>query len=170
MTQQALSDANVEMTVSRPDMPNDYGIPDGDEGMLTWTQVSAWLEKAPVYWLATASLDGRPHATPIWGTWVDGAFYFDGSPDTRWARNLAVNPRIVVHIESGSSVVMLEGTVSTETPEAELFKRIADQSEAKYKYRPDSANGVYSVRPDKAFAWDNNDFAKTATRWRFGKR
>ena len=46
---------------------------------------------------------------PAWGAWVDGALYFDGSPETRRGRNLAQNSSIVVHLESGDEVVILEG-------------------------------------------------------------
>ncbi len=49
------------------------------------------------YWVATVHPDGRPHLTPVWGLWVDGAFYFGSGPQTRKARNLAENPSVAVH-------------------------------------------------------------------------
>ena len=170
MPEQEHSVRSIEPTASRPRMPAGYGIPNNSKGMLRWRQVDEWLEKALIYWLATASPDGKPHATPIWGTWVDGVFYFGGDSDTIWARNLAANPRIVVHIESDGAAVMLEGTVEVWTPEPTTLERMADQSEAKYKYRPESAGeGIYALRPSKVLAWDNNNFARTATRWRLGE-
>ena len=79
--------------------------------------------------------------------------------------NLAANPRIVVHIESGNRVVMLKGIARIVNLEADIFKQISDQWTAKYNSRPDTSEGMYSVRPDVAFAWDNDDFGHTATRW-----
>jgi Pyridoxamine 5'-phosphate oxidase len=159
--------ASAEPKTSRPRIPKEYGVPKGKKGMLEWSQVEQWLKDAPIYWLATASPDGRPHARPIWGTWVDGAVYFGGSPETRWARNLAANSRIVVHIESGDAVVMLEGVAEVVNPDPTTSKQIADQSQAKYGYRPDSADGSYMVRPHKALAWQNSTFGTSATRWDF---
>lgn len=159
--------ASVEPKVSRPRMPEGYGIPKGKKGMLEWSRVDEALAKAPTYWLSTASPDGEPHATPIWGAWVGMAVYFDGAPTTRWGRNLAANPRIVVHIEAGDVMVMLQGSAEIVTPEPEAHGRIAEQYGSKYPYKPEAGGQMYMVRPSKAFAWDNNDFGKTATRWRF---
>ena len=154
----------------RPSIPKDYGIPKNAKGMLEWGAVNEWLESATIYWLSTASSDGKPHSTPIWGLWAEGGFYFDGSPETLWVRNLTANPRLVVHIENGSRMVILEGEVErTATPEPEVFKKLADQSEAKYKSRPESVEGNLMMRPRKVMAWDHNDFGRTATKWRFDK-
>ncbi len=77
--------------------------------MQTWSWAVERLESALNYWFSTTRPDGRPHAMPAWAVWVDHALYFDGSPETRRSRNLAVNPAIAVHLESGDQVVILEG-------------------------------------------------------------
>ena len=56
---------------------------------------------------------------PVWGAWVDGMFFFHSHPGTRKARNLAVNPAIVVHLECGDDVVIVEG-------EAEVVNEIVE--------------------------------------------
>ena len=94
---------------SRPSMPDGYGVPDTDEGLLDWSWAVERLESALNYWFATTRPDGRPHAMPAWAVWLDGGLYFEGSPLTRRARNLAANPAVVVHLESGDEVVILEG-------------------------------------------------------------
>ena len=51
--------------------------------MLSWDHVQERMAEARNYWVATVRPDGRPHATPVWGLWVDGAFYFGVAPGTR---------------------------------------------------------------------------------------
>ena len=70
-------------------MPEGYGVPETDEGLLDWSWAVTRLESALNYWFATTRSDGRPHAMPAWAVWLDGALYFEGSPMTRRARNLA---------------------------------------------------------------------------------
>jgi PPOX class probable F420-dependent enzyme len=151
---------------SRPQIEG-YGIPASDEGMLPWRQANEWLERARLYWVATTRPDGRPHATPIWGAWVDETFYFEGGARTRRGRNLAANPAVAVHLERDDAVVLLEGVAEITTPDPATFARIADAFTAKYKYRPETGEGMYAVRPRVVLAW--RQFPVDATRWRFGE-
>ena len=162
-------------TVDRPQMPKGYGVPTDDKELLPWSHARDQLARAMTYWLGTTRPDGRPHAMPIWGAVVDDIVYFEGSPETRRGRNLAANPAIVVHIENGPEVVILEGTVETITNvDPALAERLVEAFAAKYEasfnYRPDPAQwergGLYAVRPSVAFAW--NSFPATTTRYRFG--
>ena len=152
-----------EPTRSRPHIPG-YGVPTSDEGLLPWSHVAERLEQARNYWVGTAGMDGRPHAVPVWGAWVDGALYFGAGPRT--GRNLAANPAVVIHLESGDDVVILEGTAEEVTnPDPSFVGRYADAFAAKYDWRPDTAGG-YVLRPRVAYAWSK--FPGDATRWRFG--
>ncbi len=164
----------AEPRLTRPWMPKGYGVPDDEAGMLPWSYAGERLAGALTYWVGTTRPDGRPHAMPIWGAWVDDTFYFEGGPDTRRGRNLAANPAVVVHIESGEDIVILEGTAEAiTTPDPALAARVADAFAAKYLpkfgYRPDpeswNQGGLYAVRPRVVFAW--NEFPKTATRYLF---
>src|SRR5215204_4536369 len=83
----------------RPWMPDGYGIAKDEDGLLTWDYVTEVLKDALNYWIGTTRPNGSPHARPVWGAWLDDTCYFEGSPDTRWGRNLAANPAIVVHVE-----------------------------------------------------------------------
>ena len=78
------------------------------------------------YWVATVRPDGRLHAVPVWGVWLNGTFHFGGGRRTRKARNLAVNPRL----ESGDDVVILDG-VAEEITDPSLLVCIDDAYEAK---------------------------------------
>lgn len=157
---------------SRPTMPDGYGVPEHDEGLLDWSWAVERLTTARNYWFCTTRPDGRPHAMPAWAAWVDGALYFDGSPETRRARNLAQNSAIVVHLESGDEVVVLEGeAVYIPGAERGLAERLAAALAAKYaptyEPSPDTWNegGLWSVRPTAAFGW--TQFPANVTRWRW---
>src|SRR5207253_5002058 len=114
----------IEPRRSRPRLPRDYGVPDVEEGMVSWSWAVARLEKARNYWFSTTRPDGRPHAMPAWAVWLDGVLYFEGSPLTRRARNVTANPAIVVHLESGDEVVILEGEAhAAGRPERALAER-----------------------------------------------
>ena len=152
---------------SRPRIPG-YGIPKGVKGMLAWSYVEERLTKARNYWIVTES-KGQPHAVPVWGVWVDGTLCFGGGPDTRWMRNLAANPNLAVHLESGDDVVILEGVAERITdPAHPLMARSTEASRAKYQMGGGSGEPFWALRPRVVFAW--TVFPKTATRWVFDRR
>src|SRR5205823_8491316 len=116
----------------RPEMPSGYGINRAtDEGLLPWSFVQERLTTARNYWIATARPDGRPHVAPVWGLWLDEAFYFSTDPASRKARNLQASPALVVHLESGDDVVILEGTAER-VADPYLRDRFAEAYDAKY--------------------------------------
>ncbi len=160
----------AEPKPSRPYIP-EYGIPESEEGLLPWRHVGERMENARNYWISTTSPHGQPHATPVWGVWLDETFYFDGSPRTRRGRNLAANPAVAVHLESGADVVIIKGQVQIQKPDPALAARLAAAYAAKYAphYEPGpntwDNEGIYVVRPRVVFAWAN--FPKDATRWLF---
>jgi nitroimidazol reductase NimA-like FMN-containing flavoprotein (pyridoxamine 5'-phosphate oxidase superfamily) len=157
---------------SRPRIPG-YGIPDGEEGMLSWSYVCERMYRSMNYWVATTSSAGQPHATPVWGVWLDNCLYFDGSPGTRRGRNIAANHRVAVHLESGDEAVMMEGEVyEVKMPSPGLGERLAKAYSAKYSergYTPDphawDKGGLYRVTVKVAFAWTK--FPDSATRFEF---
>jgi Pyridoxamine 5'-phosphate oxidase len=106
---------------------------------------------------------------PVWGLWLEGAIWFSTHPRSQKGRNLASSPEVVVHLESGDEVAIVEG-VAEPVRGGDLLARFIDEYEAKYGYRigPErAALAVYSVRPRMAFAWREADFPASATRWRF---
>lgn len=157
---------------SRPHVP-EYGIPETEEGMLPWSHVCQRMEAALNYWISTVSSAGEPHATPVWGVWMDETFHFDGSPQTRRGRNMAVNPKVAIHLESGDDVVIFRGEVDQiNGRDREFSTRLAAAYAAKYKakgYAPEpdtwDSGGLYIVRPRVVFAWTN--FPEDTTRWIF---
>jgi hypothetical protein len=152
---------------SRPHIPH-YGIPESTEGLLPWSYAAGRLEEAQNYWIATTCPDGRPHARPVWGVFVDGTLFFGGGPSVKWARNLAENPAVVVHLESGDEVVIVEGSVTKLTEEnidPDLVKRLDAAYLAKYKFQMEHGLPVWQLRPTLAFGWSK--FPDDTTRWTF---
>jgi hypothetical protein len=75
-----------EPTATLPKMAPEFGLkPRAD--YLPWSYAVGKLEKARNYWRK-------------------GAIYFGTARDSRKWRNLAANPNIVIHLESGEDVVI----------------------------------------------------------------
>lgn len=161
-------------TADRPRIPAEYGIPTSTKDLLAWSHLEERLVAATVYWIATSGPGGVPRVRPLDGLWHSGVLYVGGSPKTRWARDLAENPRVSVHLDDGSDAVILEG-------EAELLEHgvdddlavtLANLSNAKYPqygmtpemYR---GPGPFAIRPRVAFGWTS--FPKDVTRFRFDR-
>lgn len=157
----------------RPGM-TEYGIqPIGDGAdLIPWVETSRKLAEARNYWVAAVREDGKPHATPVWGVWLDETFYFGVGASSVKARSLAHNPAVVVHLESGDDVVILEGTAVLVTDKPLLQKIYGDVYGPKYDLDmsaqvEDGAGPTFAVQPALAFAWLESDFPNTATRYRF---
>ena len=151
-------------------------MPETTDGLLSWSEVESRLRTSVNYWLATVRPDGRPHVVPRWGVWLDGRFWYDGSPDTIHVRNLVNNPGCVLHLENGLEVVIVEGTSEQATPPTvDLGQRLATSFSAKYAemgYSPEpdgwqgpDAGGLRVLTPVKAMAWFS--FPSDVTRFRF---
>ncbi len=173
-----MNDTTNKVEASRPWMPKGYGVPATEEGMLTWEHVTDILKGALNYWIGTTSQDGRPHVRPVWGVWLDGTLYFDGSPETGWGRNITRDPRISVQVEVGDDAIILDGVVQgIAQADAELADRLVVEFNSKYaeKYSYDYTSdgklwqerGLFSLRPSKVLAWDVAKFSTSPTKWRF---
>ncbi len=152
----------------RPKMEH-YGISAADEGMLDWAWAEERLIASRNYWIVTASPEGQPGAAPVWGVWMDGSLVFGVGKTSRKARHLTANPRVVVHLESGDDVVIVEGWVERITDEA-LLGRMIPLYAAKYDFTPDTSdvNSLYlHAAPRVALAWLETSFPTTATRFEF---
>ena len=157
--------------VSLPHFPDGYI--DNPKSLLSWQQVEQQLITAKNYWLSSLHPDQRPHAVPVWGVWLQGRFFFDGSPQTRHAKNIYSNPAVVIHLESGDEAVILEGVCRMLLqPTPELTVPVAQAYREKYSrygYSPQpdqwDGGGLFEVTPQKVLAW--TDFAVDPTRFTF---
>jgi general stress protein 26 len=155
-------------------MPDGYGVPENNDTVLPWSYVEERMAAARNYWISTANRAGTPAATPVWGAWLEGKLYFDGAPSTRRGRNIRQNPKVVVHLESGDEVVILEGetVILDGAPERGLAERVAADYTAKYAnqgYSPSpdqwDQGGLFIFTPKKGMGWTK--FPENVTRWEF---
>jgi nitroimidazol reductase NimA-like FMN-containing flavoprotein (pyridoxamine 5'-phosphate oxidase superfamily) len=151
----------------RPNIP-EYGIPESRKGLLPWTWAEQRLKKSHNYWLITTYPDGRPHAMPVWGIWVEGAFYFSTGRGSRKARNLAKSRDCIVCNERTHEAVIVHG-LAEEVSDAERIRELAKPYYRKYKpWKLDPAMGaIYAVRPSFALGMYEKKFQSAATRWKF---
>ena len=152
--------------ITRPTFPPGYV--DKPASYLTWDWVVEQLTTSKHYWLCSVrpptpeAPGGRPHVVPRWGVFLDNKFYYDGSPETRHARNIIENPHITLNLESGSQAIFMEGTTRPAgKPSAALGKKLSEAFK-KYKelgYTPGPKSwdegGLYVFTPRQCIAWSN---------------
>ena len=152
----------------RLELPRGYERSDTHR-VLSWNGIRRQLAEALNYWLVTSDQEGVPHVTPVWGTWVDDAFYFTGIPTAKWARNIETRPRASIHLESGDNVVIVDGVVE-DLPSIQdegVSREIVDSWTSKYgRLIPDPvADGMFCLRASKARGW--TEFPNDVTSWTF---
>ena len=145
--------------VTRPTFPKGYV--DNPISEVTWEHVEKRMRESLNYWMCSVRPNGRPHVVPRWGAYLDGKFYYDGSPETRHARNIVENPYVTLHLESGNDVIIMDGTSQPAgKPAPEFAQRLSDALSAKYKsegYTPKpnqwDEGGLYVFTPRQCIAW-----------------
>ena len=140
---------------------------------MTWTEVARRLAGARTYWLGTTMPSGAPHAAPVWGAVTGQTLYLYSERNTVKARNLAADPRAVVHLESGEDVLIVRGTAEDLGTPAQVPSAVAALA-AKYtqpgdrQYLPDANpdfDVIYVIRPRSAMAWRLDDYDASQRRW-----
>jgi len=150
----------------RPQFAKGYAIRQDGKGLIAWKDVIASLEKSKNYWVGSTRPDGRPHAMPVWGVWLNGALCFGTDRASRKARNWQANPAATVHLESGDDVVIIEGTVRDIDPKE--MPAIDAIYLKKYKMKMSNAPGdpwFIAIVPRVVLAWHERNFVESPTRW-----
>ncbi len=141
--------------------------------LLLWAWAVHRLTVARNYWIATTRLDDRPHSRPVWGVWLDGAFYFSTGPDEQKARNMLLDSRVAVVTGRNDFArgldVILEGEAERvrETDTVQLLAKTLNEKYDDYfgfvaqgVHFTHDAGGVadlFVVTPTKAFAYGRGD-------------
>lgn len=137
------------------------------KGALPWEWARKRLCESHNYWFTSVREDGAPHTMPVWGIWLDGAYYFSTGTSTRKARNLKQNPKCVVCNENAEEAVILEGEAQQLAP-SKIPQQAFRDYKAKYGWELDPKRGpVWMVRPRVVFAMPEKLFPAGATRWTF---
>lgn len=150
-----------------------FGAPAPPGELLPWSWAEQRLLAAHTYWIGTTRPDGRPHCRPVWGVWLPDGFWFSTGSLAR--HNLAANPQITVHLDSGTEVVIIEA-VATAVSGAESLRAFLAAYNAKYGWdlfatndevadSSGAAGPAYHVRPRLVFGWEAD--MRAPTRWSF---
>jgi nitroimidazol reductase NimA-like FMN-containing flavoprotein (pyridoxamine 5'-phosphate oxidase superfamily) len=152
----------------RPFAPG-YGIvgPEDGRGLLPWAWVARKMNRCRTFWVATIhASNGNPHVMPVWGVWLDDAFFFSTGRKSRKGQNLAANPACTITNDHGEEAVIVEG-LATPVGGAAALKRIAIAYKKKYKMDPRSmGEPIFRVAPRRVFGFVEKTFPQTATRWK----
>ena len=162
----------VDPTPCRPPFKPEYGIPVELPHPLTpWSVTQAKLRDSRNYWVATSRTDGRPHAAPVWGVWIDDQFLFSTDAGSVKGLALARTPQMLVHLESGDDVVIIEGSARRLTLDDPTVETFVAAYEPKYDFtfeRPfPEFFAFYAMTPDHATVWTESDFTESVVRWEF---
>ena len=140
------------------------------EEQLSWEWVSTRLSDALVYWLVSTRPDGSPHPRPVHGIWAgDKLLLSNGS----WKHhdNYSANPRVNVHLESGTSVVIVEGRFAGY--DSDGLEAFLDVYNPKYGLRFEDLLPPCVIEPVGVLAWETLNDAGTGGfravgKWTFG--
>jgi len=130
--------------------------------LLEWDEVVDRFGAGQNWWVATSG-PGGPHSVPVWGVVVDGALLFYGESSAVRSRNLAADPRLVLHLESGSAVLIVHGSVAIgpsagEVPAVSAAYREKYTDPTDLEFLPDSPGMeralLFTVAPERAIAWE----------------
>jgi hypothetical protein len=138
-------------------------------GGLDWSWVDQQLRSAGTYWVVARSASA-PHPRPVWGAWYEHRLLLSlGSPVLR--AQLDTDPTVTVHLDSGTDVVIVEGTVREHTREPHAIA--AYDGKYDYAYDPAQYGPLAVVQPTVVLAWRAVGFAgrdgfESGGRWRFG--
>jgi general stress protein 26 len=143
----------------------------------SWDDTRRTLETAAIFWVATVRTDGRPHITPLVAVWLDDALHFCTGESEQKATNLRGNQNVILMTgsnqwDSGMDVVV-EGKAARVT-DPNTLERLAEawthKCDGSWTYEP-SAEGfkgdgdesifVFTVRPERIFAFAKGNFSQT---------
>jgi nitroimidazol reductase NimA-like FMN-containing flavoprotein (pyridoxamine 5'-phosphate oxidase superfamily) len=152
----------------RPFAPG-YGIvgPEDGKGLLPWAWVVKKMSTCRTFWLATIhATHARPHVMPVWGVWIDDAFFFSTGRSSRKGHNLAANHACTIANDNGEEAVIVEG-LATQISNAETLARVAAAYTRKYQIDPRGMDEpIFCVTPGRVFGFVEKTFPQSATRWK----
>jgi nitroimidazol reductase NimA-like FMN-containing flavoprotein (pyridoxamine 5'-phosphate oxidase superfamily) len=167
-TKRSATATKSQPKADRPFAPG-YGIVGTEEGkgLLPWAWVARKMNRCRTFWLATIHAGhGRPHVMPVWGVWLDDAFFFSTGRKSRKGQNLAANPACTIANDDGEEAVIVEG-LATPAEDAAALERIATAYKKKYKMDPRSmGEPIFRVQPSRVFGFVERTFPQSATRWK----
>jgi hypothetical protein len=115
----------------------------------------------------------RPDAVPVWFWWDGESVYFSTKSDSRKARNVERQPRVVLHNGDGADPIIIKGVAEPAAATDELER--VDRAYAEKYVAPDSGESatifiegdvVLRVTPRRVIAWSYANVS-LRTDWEF---
>ncbi|MEO6125431.1 MAG: hypothetical protein ABIR32_17170 [Ilumatobacteraceae bacterium] len=137
---------------------------------LEWQWVDRQLRDAGTYWIVLSGSAGSvPHPRPVWGIWQNNRLALSvGSPIVVALARSGVP--VAVHLDSGTEVVVVQGTISGSTSDEALI----DAYNTKYDwvYDLDQFGPLTCIDPVDVIAWRSAGWAgregfQETGKWRF---
>ena len=129
-------------------------------GFIPWNKVNTWLKGFRSIWVSTTCPHGRPHATPVWYLWDGKHIYFASNKKSQKTKNLAKQPKIVVHAGDGDDAIILEGTAEIVT-EPSQWEQVNRAYMEKYvdphsgaKAHVEDTDHLYRVNVRRIMSWE----------------
>jgi hypothetical protein len=146
-----------------------YGAP-STHAPLAWQWVEDRLSEVGTLWVTATSV-GYPHPRPVWGVWHRELLHLSiGTPSIR--RQLLTDPRLTVHLDSGTDVVIIEGQA---VPYPQTSDDVIQAYNAKYDwdYDVEQYGQLTEVHPQTLVAWRTagpagRDGFRESGKWVFG--
>ena len=165
--------AKSEPRAGRPFAPG-YGIvgAENGKGLLPWAWVARKMKSCRTFWLATISADlqtrrERPHVMPVWGVWLDDAFFFSTGRKSRKGQNLAANPACTITNDDGEEAVIVEGRAA-KSRMRRRWSELQPRTRKNTRWtRGAWENQFFCVQPSRVFGFVEKTFPQSATRWKF---
>ncbi len=140
-------------------------------GVIPWNKIDTWLRGFRSIWVGTTRPDGRPHAVPVWYIWDGQTLYFASNRTSQKARNLSLQPSIVVHAGDGDDAIILEGRAAVVTDPNEWAhvneaygEKYVDPHSGAHATIAESDN-LYQMQVFRIMAWEYGVVA-TRTDWK----
>jgi hypothetical protein len=125
-----------------------YGEP-SDTPSLDWAWVDDQLTVAGTYWVVTPT-QTQPHPRPVWGIWQEDRLHLSvGSPTL--ADAMSPTTPVTVHLDSGTDVLIVEGTVDGPSTDPELIT--AYDSKYTWEYRVEQYGPLTTIAPTQILGW-----------------
>src|SRR5260370_32080373 len=106
----AKTSVKSEPKADRPFGPG-YGIVGAEDGkgLLSWAWVARKMNNCRTFWLATIHAGrARPHVMPVWGVWLEDAFFFSTGRKSRKGPNPAATPACTIANNASEEDVIVE--------------------------------------------------------------
>lgn len=129
---------------------------------MTSEELESFLRRERTARVATVSVDGEPHVSPLWFVWDDGTMYFNSLKRSRRGRDLEHGSSVSACVDAGHEYGELHGAVLYGTLEpvadaavsARVRKLFGDKYWSGMEIPEVRSHTWFALRPERVVSWD----------------